>query len=241
MGNLAVRLRRLIHPRAQVQALGSVDAYAQWAANYPPHAHNALMQAEQDCMLSLLPPLAGQMVLDLAGGTGRYGHLALARGAAQVICTDNSPDMLAHNTLPARACASMEAVPLGTASIDGVICALAIGHVRHVGAVFAEIARVLHPGGWALVSDFHPYAYLNGARRTFPGTDGRVHAVEHHIHLAGQVSEVSQSAGLRLDAIREPALPDDIAPPAMRGRPVVVVYRLFRSPEDLPAASRRSG
>jgi malonyl-CoA O-methyltransferase len=243
MGNLAVRLRRLMRANGEPPAMGSVDAYAQWAANYPPHAHNALMQAEQDCMLSLLPPLSGQMVLDLAGGTGRYGHLVLARGAARVICIDNSPDMLAHNTLSARACASMDAVPLGTGSIDGVICALAIGHVRDIGAVFSEMARVLRPGGWALVSDFHPYAYLNGARRTFSGTDGRVHAVEHHIHLAGLVSEVSQSAGLRLDAIREPALPDDIAPPAMRGRPVVVVYRLFRAPvlEDLPAASRQSG
>ncbi|MFN8447416.1 MAG: hypothetical protein U0521_02160 [Anaerolineae bacterium] len=43
-----------------------LDAYALWAANYPPEVHNPLMEAEQTAMLDPMPSLAGQVVLDLA-------------------------------------------------------------------------------------------------------------------------------------------------------------------------------
>lgn len=228
MGKLAVKLKNLLGSGEGAAPLSSVDAYAQWAAHYPPHAHNALMQAEEACMLALLPDMIGQTVLDLAGGTGRYGHIAIQRGAARVICTDNSIDMLAHNALETRIGADMDALPLRQACADGIICALAIGHLKRVGAALREIARVLRPGGWALVSDFHPYAYMNGARRTFTGSDGRAREVEHYVHALSGVISAGHDAGLRLEAVREPGVPDAVAPPAMRGKPVVVAYRFAK-------------
>jgi len=196
--------------------LPSLDAYAQWAASYPPHAHNALMQAEQTAMTALLPALAGQVVLDLACGTGRYGILAGGAGARSVIALDNSPAMLRANPLPIRAVATTEAIPLASDSVDVILCGLALGHLPRLAPSIGEIARVLKPGGCALVSDFHPFIYLNGARRTFTAPDGQTYAVEHHVHLYSDYHRAAADSGLRITAVREPR---------RDSAPIVIVYR----------------
>src|SRR5512145_1210761 len=90
---MLTRLRRLL-PSRPIRTLASLEAYACWAASYPPHAHNPLMQVEEQAMLNLMPDLAGRIVLDLACGTGRYSRLGLERGAHLAVGLDNSPAML---------------------------------------------------------------------------------------------------------------------------------------------------
>ena len=158
-------LRRLF--RRPPRTLTSLQAYAKWAATYAAHAHNPLMQVEQGAMLQLLPDLHDKTVLDLACGTGRYGLLAWERGASQVVGLDNSHAMLKAAQLQPVARASTEALPLATASVDVVLCGLALGHLPQIAPSLHEISRVLQPGGTALISDFHPFQYLSGARRTF--------------------------------------------------------------------------
>ncbi len=205
--------------------LASSAAYARWAASYPPHAHNPLMQVEETAMLDLLPSLAGQTVLDLACGTGRYGLIAAGRGAA-VISLDNSAAMLARNPARWRALASSEAIPLPDAAVNGVLCGLALGHLPQLAPSLREISRVLKPGGWALVSDFHPLLYLSGRRRTFTAPDGQTYAVEHYAHLYSDYHAAAQQAGLLITAVAEPRRQP---PSAVHDLPVVLVLRLQKS------------
>ena len=109
-----------------------------------------------------------------------------------------------------------EAIPLPDASVDVVICGLALGHLPEIEESMCEIGRVLKSGGIALISDFHPYQYLNGARRTFRGSDGRVYEVEHYVHLVSDYHHVGMQAGLNITGILEPAY---------EGMPVVLVMR----------------
>lgn len=197
--------------RRPLRPLASQDAYARWAASYADHAHNPLMAAEEAALCELLPPLAGRDVLDLASGSGRWGRLALERGAARVLAVDNSAPMLRASRLPERIAASLEALPLPAACADVVICGLALGHLPRLDTALAEVARVLRPGGAALISDFHPYLALSGAQRTFTAADGRVYAVEHHIHLIEDYWRAAQAAHLTLDALREPHTPSPVA------------------------------
>lgn len=206
--------------RRPLRTLPSLDAYALWAANYPPQAHNPLMEIEQAAMLELLPPLDGRVVLDLACGTGRYGLIAQGRGAAQVIGLDNSLPMLVGSPLRGRGQATSESVPLKSACIDVVLCGLALGHLPSVDASMREIGRVLKPGGAALVSDVHPFIALNGAQRTFAAPGGRVYAVEHYAHLYADMHRAAAAAGLAVEALREPT---------HAGAPVVIVYRFIRA------------
>lgn len=226
-------LRRFI-PSQRPSTLSSLAAYDQWASSYPPHAHNALMEAEEAAMKSLFPSLAQKVVLDLACGTGRYGILAQEQGAALVIGTDNSPAMLRANRLPNLSLSSTEALPFFTASIDVVLCGLALGHLPVLEASLCEIARVLKPGGWTLVSDFHPFIFLNGQQRTFRADNGQTYAVEHYAHLYSDYHQAAEKAGLQIERVLEPRLGFDrqvrfASQETREGTPVIIAYR-FRKP-----------
>lgn len=212
--------------RASPPTLSSVDAYARWAASYPPYAHNPLMQAEEAAMLGLFPPMQGQTVLDLACGTGRYGRLAAERGAAAVISLDNSAAMLGRNAARYRALASSEAIPLNNESVDGIVCGLALGHLPQLKPSVNEISRVLKPGGWALVSDFHPLVFFWGGRRTFTAADGKTYAVEHHAHLYSDYFHATRESGLVIEDVDEPRLN---LPPDGHNLPAVIVFRFLKS------------
>ncbi|MBE0689586.1 MAG: class I SAM-dependent methyltransferase [Anaerolineae bacterium] len=206
--------------------LNSLDAYAQWAAAYPPHAHNALMRAEEAALVSLLPSLKGRTVLDLACGSGRYAQMAYARGASRVIGIDNSPHMLEQAHIQHRVLASLHSIPLVKQSVDVVISGLALGHIPDLGIALAEIARVLGDGGVALISDVHPCLFLGGAQRTF-SVAGQTLAVEHHIHLYSDYHTAAAAAGLQIDRILEPRLlPEDA--PAGPPAPVATIYRMTK-------------
>ena len=203
--------------------LNSLEAYAQWAQHYPPHAHNALMQAEEAAMRDLLPEIQGKCVLDLACGTGRYGLLAATAHASRTIGFDNSPAMLAANQSKRLALATSEAIPLAAHSIDVVLCGLALGHLPQLAPSIREIGRVLRPNGWALVSDFHPFVFFNGGQRTFTASDGRTYAVEHYPHLYADYHQAAKMANLAITDVVEAIVPE-----APTNIPAVIVYKFCR-------------
>lgn len=217
------RLRR-VFPKRPLTTLSSIDAYAQWAASYPPHAHNPLMQAEERAMLDVMAGLTGCVVLDLACGTGRYARLALERGARQAVGLDNSLAMLQANPHALIALSTTEAVPLPTASVDVVLCGLALGHLPQLQPSLSEISRVLKPGGYALVSDFHPFLFLNGRQRTFTSASGTTYAVEHYAHLYADYHTLGRQVGLSIEQVIEPRIDMPGAPQT----PVVIVFRFVK-------------
>jgi malonyl-CoA O-methyltransferase len=162
--------------------------------------------------------VADKRVLDLGSGTGRYGLFAWKGGAKQVLALDNSAAMLAQNPLPRRALGQMDAIPLANGTADVVLCGLALGHVPALTTALAEIGRVLRRGGYALISDFHPFLYLNGARRTFSTSSG-VYAIEHYVHLYADYQQACAAASLDIEAVREPVLAET------EGLPVALVLR----------------
>jgi malonyl-CoA O-methyltransferase len=194
--------------RAGPPMLNSLAAYALWAESYPPFAHNRLMEIEQAAMLRLLPPLAGRSVLDLACGTGRYGRIATERGAARVVGVDNSAAMLGRlraENGPNAVQASMLRLPFASASFDVIVCGLATGHLPPAAmwATFLEMARILHSGGEAILSDFHPALATRGGKRTFTAPDGTLYAVEHYPHLLDDYRRAISSAGMNVVVVEE--------------------------------------
>lgn len=210
--------RRLISSETPV--LSSVDAYALWAKSYPAEAHNVLMQLEQESMLSLMPDVADKVVLDLACGTGRYGKIAENMEAGQVIGIDNSEAMLQKAVISAVSLATTGAIPLATASVDFILCGMALGHLPDIKSSISEISRVLKPGGVALISDFHPYQFLSGAQRTFQFNE-TTYAVEHHVHHISEYVAIASENGLSLTGLKEPVYQNNI--------PVVLVMHFTKN------------
>ncbi len=214
-------LRHLFHRTPQT--LSSVNAYELWAKSYPAEAHNILMKIEQDNMLTLMPSLEDKVVLDLACGTGRYGKIAQNQNARQVIGVDNSFAMLERRAIPQGIQATSEETPLPDESIDIVLCGLALGHLPEIRPSLSEISRVLRPNGIALISDFHPYQFLSGARRTFQA-DNKNYAVEHYVHHISDYFSDGQSVNLHITDLREPLFKEN--------SPVVLVVRYEKDARD---------
>ena len=231
-------------PMPSVEMLEPRDAYALWAASYPPCAHNPVMRAEERAMLALMPmDLRGQSVLDAGCGSGRYMLHALERGAARITGVDLSSEMLERASKELAACrhggeielmqGNLERLPLPKASADLAICGLTIGHLARLQPALAELRRVTRPGGAILCSDVHPIGHALGWLRDFKSGDGR-YAVRHTPHLYSHWHAVCAAMQLEIAEVREPMLdPADIPEDAHFDRraldvPVALVFLLRR-------------
>lgn len=201
--------------------LDSQQAYQKWAADYPPVAHNAFMQIEQDTLLQLLPDVTGKTALDLACGSGRWSQILREHGAAQVVSVDDSLPMLQRGTPPFAIQGDMTATPLPHQRFDVIVCGLAIGHVTtpRMWSVLAEAKRVLCPDGVALLSDVHPVRMWQGGQRTF-SADNQTYAIQHTVHSYADYHKAARRIGLQIEDVREVA--------AVDGEPPVLLALKFR-------------
>lgn len=106
----------------------------------------------------------GDRVLDLACGTGDLAVLARSRGA-RVVGADFAAQMLRRARQRGRGLrlvqADAEALPLASGTLDVVVCGFALRNFVGLAPVFAELARVLRPGGrFALLDVDRPDARL---------------------------------------------------------------------------------
>lgn len=207
--------------------LEPTEAYARWAATYPPAPHNLLMEMEQAAMLELLPEVRNKVALDLACGSGRYLNLLRERGAAHVIGLDLSREMLAAAPSPQKKLLQGDlcALPLASESFDLIVCGLAVGHVENLRSLIAEAGRVLKAGGEFLYSDFHPFGALAGWQRTFRDKDGKEYAVRHFTHRHEDHVAACRASGLEITAVREPKIE---VKHKWRGFPAVLVIKALK-------------
>ena len=100
------------------------------------------------------PRALGRRYLDVGCGTGKYIAAVAALGGVWH-GVDPSRQMLAAARAKAPCLAwregSAEALPFDAAVFDGVLCMLSIRHFMDLPVAFAEIGRVLRPGGRAAI------------------------------------------------------------------------------------------
>lgn len=157
------------------------DAYNQLANDYAARidtkGHNAYY--DRPAVISLLPAVAGQRVLDAGCGPGAYAQWLLDHGA-QVVAVDANAKMLAHARERTGNRAEFHLANLNApldfladASFDLVICPLVLDYIRDWTPLFREFHRVLRPGGVLVFSHGHPASefFLYYA-------DGNYHEVE---------------------------------------------------------------
>jgi SAM-dependent methyltransferase len=184
----------------------ATDGYRVWSRTYD-EPGNGLFPAEEAAVHGILADLKPGVVLDAACGTGRHSEWLAARGH-RVIGVDGSPEMLARarRKVPGAdfRAGPLERLPLPDASVDAVVCALALTHVRDLRPVFAEFARVLRPGGDLVISDVAQEWIAMGSVPRVRLDDGRPALTPGHRHRTSDYLGAALPAGLRVVSCDEP-------------------------------------
>ena len=100
--------------------------------------------------LDVLALAPGERVLDLACGTGDFAEMCRDRGA-EVVATDYAAQMLHHADLRGLGGILVRgdalSMPFADSVFDVAVCGFALRNFTSLPPVFAELARVLKPGG----------------------------------------------------------------------------------------------
>lgn len=153
---------------------------------------------------------AGQTVVDLGSGAGFDLLIAAEKvgPSGKVIGVDMTPEMLAAARANAEKAGAtqvevreglIEKLPVDDASADWVISNCVINLSPEKERVFAEIARVLKPGGRFSISDI--------VAEDLPGAI-REHAAAYAACIAGAISESEYLDGLRRAGLAEVEVSD---------------------------------
>ena len=111
----------------------------------------------RDLVVEAVDPRPGQLILDLAAGTGTSSD-PFATAGATVVPTDLSLGMLrvGKQRLPHLAFVAADALrlPYADASFDAVTISFGLRNVEDTSAALAEMRRVTRPGGRLVVCEF---------------------------------------------------------------------------------------
>jgi len=205
------KVRRLAPPEAEVASMfdGIVDRYG---------LVNSLLSLGLDRVwrragVRAAAPGRGDLVLDLGCGTGELAT-ALARGGASVVGVDASERMVAAARARAPSGvtlvrASAFRLPFGDATFDAAASAFVLRNLHDLPGAFAELARVVRPGGrLALVDITEPPtpalrrlfdAYFSVAAPALGGIVGHRAA---YAYLARSVAQLPPATDLCADLRR---------------------------------------
>lgn len=108
-------------------------------------------------------PRAGEIVVDLAGGTGDIARLLAGQGRDVVVCDPSQAMMdVGRQRCPQGVRfveGTAEAMPFADNSVDVLTIAFGLRNVTSLAAALTEIRRVLKPGGRFLCLEFsRPWA-----------------------------------------------------------------------------------
>ncbi len=142
------------------------DHAAEWDTLRSRHASDAAVEA---AIIDLLGPDSLGHLVDIGTGTGRIAEV-LAPAATRVSAIDRNPEMLRlarsrlaplglpPHCLPlALVQGDFTALPPQIADADTAVMHQVLHYAANPGAVIAEAARVLRPGGRLLIVDFAPH------------------------------------------------------------------------------------
>jgi SAM-dependent methyltransferase len=206
----------------------NAGAWIRWARE---PGHDSYWRFHREAFFALLPP-PGNLTVDVGCGEGRVSRDLHALGH-RIIGIDASPTMIAAARSEDREgeylLADATALPLEDGCADLAVAFMSLQDVDEMPAAVGEIARILSAGGRVCLAIEHP---LNSAGKftgeqadsPFVITGSYLDEFAHTAELERDGLRMTfnsrhrpleaygralEAAGLLIEAIREPATPDD--------------------------------
>jgi ArsR family transcriptional regulator len=167
-----LRLQQLVLARQQDAGTFFADAAEHWDA-----IRHELYGSTftRDAMLAMIPPT--WTVADLGCGSGTLAG-DLSPYVKQIVGVDGSQAMLDAAADRTQALTNIDLrqgdlvdLPIDDASCDAALCVIVLSYVQDAGQVIKEMARILKPGGRAVVVDLFAHN-----REPFRRQMGQVHS-----------------------------------------------------------------
>lgn len=192
--------------RRRYPILAARDGYREWAATY-----DRTVEDKMDLRLLARVETGGWAgagrVLELACGTGRVGAWLRGRGVGHLEGVDFTPEMLARaearGVCDRLVLADIRDTGLPAASYDLVVEVLADEHLKELGPLYREAARLTRPGAAFVLVGYHPHFLMLGIPTHFDREDGEPVAVESHVHLFSDHVKAAHAAGWALAEMDE--------------------------------------
>ncbi|MDQ4086292.1 MAG: methyltransferase domain-containing protein [Actinomycetota bacterium] len=186
------------------------DAFTRQATTFEDERLNVAFTSGLPWLLAHTDPRPGDVVLDVAAGTGMVSR-ALAPGVARAVALDSTQAMIAEGRQRIRdegrsnvifVAGSAERLPFADGSFTLVVTRFSLHHFADPAPALAEIARVCAPGGRVVVKDL------------VASTDPEIASRQDHIerlrdssHLRmparGAVPRWLRDLGLQVDVVAE--------------------------------------
>jgi malonyl-CoA O-methyltransferase len=202
--------RVMLETEFERREVSAKEGYARWA-DYYDHERNPLVAVEEPLVDAILEELEVTTALDVGAGTGRLA-LRLARRGIAVTAIDQSAEMLAVAeqsvrgeglVVDVRLGSLEEGLPFAAAEFDLVTCALVLCHVPDLGQAAREFYRVLHEGGYLLITDFHPDAVATLGWRTVAVRPEGLYLLPNMPHARADYLQAVERAGFTLLDVRD--------------------------------------
>ncbi|GEO03865.1 hypothetical protein AAE02nite_15290 [Adhaeribacter aerolatus] len=177
------------------------EAYNIWATQYDTNK-NKTRDLEAKALRHELAPIPLVNCLEIGCGTGK-NTVWLVQKAVQVTAVDLSEEMLARakENVSVSNVTFMQADittdwPFETESFDLVSFSLVLEHIANLNFIFAQVAKVLKPGGHVYIGELHPFKQYAGTKARFDTAVGRteLECFTHHISDFVQAARRQQLA-----------------------------------------------
>lgn len=197
---------------------GAADAYNLWAGGYDNQPDNLMLQLDEVVFSALLANVTfdGGIIADVGCGTGRHWQKLTTLHPEKIIGFDVSEQMLAKlaQKFPdVQTCLiKNELLPqLVNDSCSLLISTLTIAHIENAAGAVKEWARVTRPGGFIIITDYHPAALAKGAKRTFTHNEAVI-SIKNYVHTVEVLTNLSKQLNLAVIRLTEKAIDSTMKP-----------------------------
>ena len=139
------------------------DGYNLWAENYDDQEDNLMLALDEEVFSGLLNGIdvENKIIADVGCGTGRHWQKLLDKKPQKITGFDVSEGMLEilKQKFPVAETHLLKnnmLDQLKNNSCDIIISTLTIAHIKNAEAAINEWNRVLKPGGYIILTDYHP-------------------------------------------------------------------------------------